>query len=62
MLNVLDQAGRDIGTRFDTETWENLIIILLGCVDLLLKDLADDPNQLATKICPLALKVAAVQI
>lgn len=30
---------------------------MLGCVDVLLKDQTDEPNQISTKLCPLLLKV-----
>jgi hypothetical protein len=57
ILLILEQVGREYAGKFSVQTWELLLKVVLGSADLLLKDPADEPNLLSSKLCPLLLKV-----
>jgi len=57
VLAFIEQAGREAGSRFDAQTWEHILKLMMAAADVLLKDEKDDPSQLSTKLCPLLLKV-----
>ncbi|PRP80421.1 rap/ran GTPase-activating protein [Planoprotostelium fungivorum] len=57
VLQVMDQASREIGHTFDAETWDVLLKIILGATDRLLSDANDSSQHLSTKLCPQLLKV-----
>lgn len=59
ILGVLENAGK-IKDHFSKETWEELLYIMLGIVDSLLKGGrggVDQVTPLGSKLCPHLLKV-----
>eukprot|EP01117_Protostelium_nocturnum_P004630 TRINITY_DN1681_c0_g1_i1.p1 TRINITY_DN1681_c0_g1~~TRINITY_DN1681_c0_g1_i1.p1 ORF type:complete len:1130 (-),score=354.28 TRINITY_DN1681_c0_g1_i1:51-3440(-) len=57
VLTIIESMAKEKGSKFDTETWETLLRLMLGSTDCLLSDPTDSPYQLSTMLCPLLLKV-----
>ncbi len=62
MLEIFENVGRQVGGRFTTEMWEELLKIMLGIVDSLLKGgrgNMDQASPLGMKLCPILLRVSS---
>jgi len=57
-LDILESAARDIGSKFNQNSWDSLLKIIMGICDHLLR-VPENTSPLANILCPQLLKVTS---